>query len=288
MNKKRKFNTAKLKDFTFKYFAILCTGIGLVVLAVLLIDILSKGLGRIEWSFFTNLPSRHFSKSGIYTALVGMVSLVFFTLLIALPIGIMSGIYLEEYGRKNKLARLVEINIANLAGVPSVIYGILGLQIFVRVAGLGNSILAGALTLALLIMPTVIVATREAIKAVPNSLREASFGMGATKWQTTSRIVLPAAWGGILTGVILSMSRAIGETAPLVVVGALVYVPFVPEGPMDKYTTLPIQIFNWTSRPQLGFTTNAAAGIIVLLAFTFLLNGIAIFLRNRWYNKVKL
>lgn len=284
---KQKINTAKIKDQAFKYFALLCTCLGLFVLAVLLFDIVSKGIGRINWSFFTNFPSRHFNESGIYTALVGMVSLLFFTILIALPIGIMSGIYLQEYGTKNRFARIVEINIANLAGVPSVIYGILGLQIFVRMAGLGNSILAGALTLALLIMPIVIVATREAIKAVPNSLREASYGMGATKWQTTRRIVLPAAWGGILTGVILSISRAIGETAPLIVVGALVYVPFIPEGPLDQYTTLPIQIFNWTSRPQQGFITNAAAGIIVLLTFTFLLNGIAVLLRNRWYNKVK-
>lgn len=283
----RKINTAKIKDQAFKYFALLCTCLGLFVLAVLLFDIVSKGVGRINWSFFTNFPSRHFNESGIYTALVGMVSLLFFTILIALPIGIMSGIYLQEYGTKNRFARIVEINIANLAGVPSVIYGILGLQIFVRMAGLGNSILAGALTLALLIMPIVIVATREAIKAVPNSLREASYGMGATKWQTTRRIVLPAAWGGILTGVILSISRAIGETAPLIVVGALVYVPFIPEGPLDQYTTLPIQIFNWTSRPQQGFITNAAAGIIVLLTFTFLLNGIAVLLRNRWYNRVK-
>ena len=287
MIKRIKTNKARIKDQLFKYFAMLCTGLCLLVLALLLIDIISKGIGRINWVFFSNLPSRHFDESGIYTALIGMVSLLFLTVLIAMPIGIMAAIYLQEYGTKNRFARIVEINIANLAGVPSVIYGILGLQIFVRIAGFGNSILAGALTLALLIMPIVIVATREAIKAVPNSLREASFGMGATKWQTTRNVVIPAAWGGILTGVILSVSRAIGETAPLIVVGALVYVPFIPEGPLDQYTTLPIQIFNWTSRPQQGFITNAAAGIIVLLAFTFLLNGIAIWLRNRWNNKVK-
>lgn len=288
MNKRNRKNTAKIKDQLFKYFAILCTGFGLLALGILLVDIISRGMGRINWSFFSNLPSRHFSESGIYTALIGTASLLFFTILVALPIGISSGIYLQEYGARNRFARFVEINIANLAGVPSVIYGILGLQFFVRIAGLGSSILAGALTLALLIMPIVIVATREALKAVSNSLRDASLGMGATKWQTTSRVVLPAAWGGILTGIILSISRAIGETAPLIVVGALVYVPFVPEGPLDQYTTLPIQIFNWTSRPQQGFMNNAAAGIIVLLAFTFLLNGIAIFLRNRWYNKIKL
>ena len=287
MSNRIKINSAKIKDQLFKYVAMLCTGLCLFALAVLLIDIASKGLGRINWSFFTNLPSRHFHESGIYTALAGMAGLLFFTILTALPIGILSGIYLQEYGVKNRFARFVEINISNLAGVPSVIYGILGLQIFVRMAGFGNSILAGSFTLALLIMPIVIVATREAIKAVPNSLREASYGMGATKWQTTSRIVLPAAWGGVLTGVILSISRAMGETAPLIVIGALVYVPFIPEGPLDQFTSLPIQIFNWTTRPQQGFIINAAAGIIVLLAFTLLLNSIAIILRNRWYNKVK-
>src|SRR5690606_22282727 len=170
---------------------------------------------------------------------------------------------------------------------PSVIYGILGLQIFVRFCKLGNSILAGALTLSLLIMPIIIVATREAIKAVPNSLREASLGMGATKWQTIRRVILPSSLGGIITGIILAISRAIGETAPIIVVGALVYVPFVPEGPLDQYTVLPIQVFNWISRPQEGFITNAAAGIIVLLGFTFILNGFAIYLRNKWYKKVK-
>jgi len=275
----------KLQDRLFKIFAVLCTGLGLLVLLILLIDIVLKGIDRINWSFFTNLPSRHPEESGIYTALAGMVSLLFFTLIIALPVGILSGIYLQEYGKRNKLAKFIEINISNLAGVPSVIYGILGLQLFVRTAGFGNSILAGALTLALLIMPVIIVSTREAVKAVPDSLREASFGLGATKWQTIRRVVLPVSLGGILTGIILSTSRAIGETAPLIVVGALAYVPFVPEGPMDQYTSLPIQIFSWTSRPQQGFIINAAAGIIVLLLFTFILNGTAIYLRNRWYKK---
>ena len=194
---------------------------------------------------------------------------------------------MQEYGKKNRFASFIEINIANLAGVPSVIYGILGLTLFVRILHMGNSLIAGALTLALLIMPIIIVATREAIKAVPNSLREASYGMGATKWQTTSKVVIPSALGGILTGIILAISRAIGETAPLLVIGALVYVPFIPEGPNDQFTTLPIQIFNWTSRPQADFIINAAAGIIVLLLITFLLNGIAIYIRNKWYKKIK-
>ena len=287
MNKKG-FLSANAKDKIFNVFGMLCTFFALSILLILFADILIKGLGRINWSFLVNFPSRHPDQSGIYTALAGMFSLLFFTILIALPIGIMSAIYLQEYGTKNRFAKIVEINISNLAGVPSIIYGILGLTIFVRAAGLGNSILAAALTLALLIMPVIIVATREAIKAVPDSLREASYGMGATRWQTVSRVVIPASLGGILTGIILSISRAIGETAPLIVVGALAYVPFIPEGPMDQFTSLPIQIYNWTSRPQPGFVVNAAAGIIVLLVFTFLLNGVAIYLRNRWYKKTTL
>jgi phosphate transport system permease protein len=254
---------------------------------VLIVDILSNGLRRINWSFFTNLPSRHAEKAGIVTALAGMVSLLFFTILIALPIGILAGIYLQEYGTRNRFARFIEVNIANLAGVPSVIYGILGLTLFVRTARMGNSLLAGALTLALLILPIIIVSTREAIRAVPHSLREASYGMGATKWQTTRRVVVPSAMGGILTGIILALSRAVGETAPLLVIGALVYVPFIPEGPNDQFTTLPIQVFNWISRPQAAFVVNAAAGIIILLLITFLLNAIAITIRNRWYKKMR-
>lgn len=277
--------SSKMKDRLFRIFATGCTAFALLTLAVLLIDIVIKGASRLNWSFFTNLPSRFPEESGIYTALAGMVSLLIFTLIVALPIGIMAGIYLQEYGKKNRLAKFVEINISNLAGVPSVIYGILGLQVFVRMMGLGNSILAGSLTLALLIMPIIIVSTREAIKAVPDSLRQAAYGLGATKWQTIRRVVLPSSFGGIMTGIILSTSRAIGETAPLIVVGALAYVPFIPEGPLDQYTSLPIQIFNWTSRPQQGFIMNAAAGIIVLLLFTFILNGIAIYLRNKWYKK---
>ena len=278
---------AKIKDSLFRYAALCVTVFALLVLATLLFNIISGGIGRINWSFFTNFPSRHAEKAGIFTALAGMLSLLFFTIIIALPIGIMAAVYLQEYGKKNRFARLVEINIANLAGVPSIIYGILGLQLFVRWAGMGNSIIAGALTLALLIMPIIIVSTREAIRAVPDTLREASYGMGATKWQTTSRVVVPSALGGILTGIILSVSRAIGETAPLLVIGALVYVPFIPEGPNDQFTTLPIQIFNWVSRPQQEFIINAAAGIIVLLLITFLLNGIAIYIRNKWYKKVR-
>src|SRR5688572_26259464 len=286
MNSKN-YSRGKLTDNVFKYTALAFTVFALSVLVILLVDIFSKGLARINWDFFRNLPSRHANRSGIMTAMAGMLSLLFFTIIIALPIGILAGVYLQEYGKRNRFAKFVEINIANLAGVPSVIYGILGLTLFVRILKLGNSLIAGALTLALLIMPIIIVATREAIKAVPNSLREASYGMGATKWQTTSKVVIPSALGGILTGIILAISRAIGETAPLLVIGALVYVPFIPEGPNDQFTTLPIQIFNWTSRPQADFIINAAAGIIILLMITFLLNGIAIYIRNKWYKKIK-
>ncbi len=274
-------------DKTFQYLAMSATFFVLLILVILLWDIFSNGFLRLNWNFFSNLPSRHAEKSGIMTALAGMGSLLFFTILVALPIGVMAGVYLEEYGKKNKFASFIEINIANLAGVPSVIYGILGLQLFVRMSGMGNSLLAGALTLSLLIMPIIIVATREAIKAVPDSLREASYGLGATKWQTTSRVVIPSALGGILTGIILAVSRAVGETAPLLVIGALVYVPFIPEGPNDQFTTLPIQIFNWTTRPQEAFIVNAAAGIVVLLLITFLLNGIAIYIRSKWYKKIR-
>jgi len=286
MNSKN-YSRGKLTDKVFKYTALTFTLFALAILVILLVDIFSKGLARINWDFFRNLPSRNANRSGIMTAMAGMLSLLFFTIIIALPVGILAGVYLQEYGKKNRFAGFIEINIANLAGVPSVIYGILGLTLFVRILNMGNSLIAGALTLALLIMPIIIVATREAIKAVPNSLREASYGMGATKWQTTSKVVIPSALGGILTGVILAISRAIGETAPLLVIGALVYVPFIPEGPNDQFTTLPIQIFNWTSRPQADFIINAAAGIIVLLLITFLLNGIAIYIRNKWYKKIK-
>ncbi len=284
----RKRSAAKIKDKVFKIVALAFTVIALLSLVLLIGDILIKGLARVNWSFLVNLPSRHAEQAGIFTALAGMVSLLVFTMITAIPIGILSGIYLEEYGKDSWFARFVEVNISNLAGVPSVIYGILGLQLFVRTSGLGNSILAGSLTLALLIMPIIIVSTREAVKAVPDTLRQGALALGATKWQTVYKVVLPASFGGILTGIILSTSRAIGETAPLIVVGALAYVPFMPEGPMDQYTSLPIQIYNWTTRPQAEFVTNAAAGIIVMLAFTFLLNAVAITLRNRWYKKVKI
>jgi phosphate transport system permease protein len=282
-------NNAKinqLKDYVFKYVGIFSTLFGLVLLAIFIGSIIKDGLVRIDWEFMTNLPSRKAEKSGILTAWSGSLWLFTLTALIAIPLGIAAGVYLEEYGKKNWYTNLLEINISNLAGIPSVIYGILGLEIFVRMMNMGHSLLAGAFTLALLILPIIIVATREAIKAVPHAIREAAYGMGASQWQTTWIQVLPAAAGGISTGVILALSRAIGETAPLIVIGALAYVPFVAKTPLDEFTVLPIQIFNWTSRPDHAFVVNAAAGIIVLLGITFLLNGIAVYLRNRWQNKM--
>src|SRR5688572_27935169 len=278
--------TNRLIDTAFKYVGIFATLFGLVVLAIFLINILDDGLKRIDWDFLTSLPSRRASKAGILTAWAGTAWIMVLTALIAIPLGVSAGIYLQEYGKKNKLASIVEINISNLAGVPSIIYGLLGLEIFVRTLAMGSSLLAGASTLSLLILPVIIVATREALKAVPNSLREASYAMGATKWQTILYQLLPAASGGIITGVILALSRAVGETAPLIVIGALAYVPFVPQSPMDEFTVLPMQIFNWVSRPQKSFLENGAAAIIVLLAITFCMNGIAIYLRSRWQKKV--
>lgn len=273
-------------DSAFKYVGIGCTFLGIIVLAIFLLDIIVEGVGRIDWQFLTSLPSRKAERAGILTAWTGTAWILGLTALISIPLGICAGIYLQEYGTKNRLAHIIELNIANLAGVPSIIYGLLGLQIFVRTLNMGGSLLAGAFTLALLILPIIIVSTREALSAVPNSLREASYGMGATKWQTTWYQILPAASGGILTGIILSLSRAVGETAPLIVIGALAYVPFVPETPMDEFTVLPIQIFNWVSRPQEAFIVNAAGAIIILLAITFVMNGIAVYLRNRWQKKI--
>ncbi|NEM96657.1 phosphate ABC transporter permease PstA [Pontibacter burrus] len=277
----------RLKDKAFQGFGIFCTLIGLVVLAIFLLNILIDGLGRIDWNFLNNLPSRRAERAGIYTAWIGTLWVLVLSSLIAFPLGISAGIYLEEYGKKNRLASFLEVNISNLAGVPSIIYGLLGLEIFARMMALGGSLLAGSLTLALLVLPIIIVTTRESIKAVPRSIRDASYALGASKWQTTWYQVLPASFGGILTGVILALSRAVGEAAPLIVIGALAYVPFAPSSPMDEFTVLPIQIFNWISRPQAAFATNAAAAIIILLFITFMLNGIAVYLRNKWQKKVK-
>jgi phosphate transport system permease protein len=277
----------KFKDNLFKFFGIFCTFFGIALLFIFLGSIIQQGIARIDWDFLGNLPSRKAAKAGILTAWTGSLWIFGMTAIISIPLGVSAGIYLEEYGKKNWMSNILEINIANLAGVPSVIYGILGLEIFVRMSSLGGSVLAGAFTLSLLILPIIIVATREALKAVPDTLRQAAYGLGATKWQTIWKQVLPSSVGGISTGVILALSRAIGETAPLIVIGALAYVPFVATSPMDEFTVLPLQIFNWVSRPDPQFVINAAAGIIILLLITFTLNGIAVFLRHKWQKKMK-
>jgi len=277
----------RLKDQIFKVWGISCTLFALILLVFFIGDILIDGIMRIDWNFIIDLPSRKPEKAGIYTALMGSIWILFLTTIIAFPIGVAAGVYLEEYSKKNRLSAILEINISNLAGVPSIIYGLLGLEVFVRIMGLGASVLAGSLTLSLLILPIIIVATREAIKAVPKSIKDASYALGASKWQTIWNQVLPASSGGILTGVILALSRAVGETAPLIVVGALAYVPFAPESPMDEFSVLPIQIFNWISRPQHGFIENAAAAIIILLLITFVMNGVAVYFRNKWQKKLK-
>ena len=270
-----------LKDRLFVVFGFASTLLGLLALAALLFDVVNDGVGRLSWSFFTNYPSRHAESAGIFPALVGSLYVMLLTAAIAVPFGIASAVYLEEYGGHGRFARLVEINITNLAGVPSIIYGLLGLGLFVRMMSMGRSVLAGACTLALLVLPVVILTTREALRAVPPSLREGSYALGATKWQTVWHQVLPAAYPGVMTGLILALSRAVGETAPLVTLGALTYVPFAPSDIWSPFTVLPIQIFVWVSRPQVAFAENAAAGILVLLGFLLLMNAGAIFLRDR-------
>jgi phosphate transport system permease protein len=271
----------RVLDLGFQLIALAVLLLALGSLALLVADVLRDGAGRLSWQFLTSLPSRRASAAGIYNALIGSVFVIGLTGVIALPIGVAAAIYLEEYGRRSRMARLIEINIANLAAVPSIIYGLLGLGLFVRAMGMGRSVIAGASTLALLVLPVVILSTREALRTVPKSIREGSYALGATKWQTIWHQVLPMAMPGVLTGLILSLSRAIGETAPLITIGALTYVPFAPDSIWVAFTVLPIQIFNWTSRPQADFRANAAAGIIVLLIMLIVMNAAAILLRDR-------
>ena len=273
---------SRLSDLALHGLGLGATLLGLLMLAILLADILRDGLGRLSWDFLTGLPSRHPESAGIFPALAGTVWVIAVTTVLAVPIGIGAAIYLEEYGDRGWWARLIEVNIANLAGVPSVIYGLLALGLFVRTLGFGRSVLAGAATLALLVLPVVILSCREALRAVPPSLREASYALGATRWQTVWHQVLPVALPGMLTGTILALSRAIGETAPLLAIGALTYVPFAPDGIWSPFTVLPMQVFNWMSRPQEAFLENAAAGIMVLLVLLLGMNGFAAWLRDRF------
>ncbi len=272
----------RLSDLVLHGLGLGATLVGLLVLAILLADILRDGLGRLSWDFLTGLPSRRAEIAGIFPALTGTAWVLALTVVLAVPVGVGAAVYLEEYGDRGWWARLIEINIANLAGVPSVIYGLVGLGLFVRTLGFGRSVLAGAATLALLVLPVVILSSREALRAVSPSLREASYALGATRWQTVWHQVLPVALPGMLTGMILALSRAIGETAPLIAIGALTYVPFAPDGIWSPFTVLPIQVFNWVSRPQEAFLETAAAGIIVLLVLLLAMNGFAAWLRDRY------
>ena len=256
--------------------------LALAVLASLLLDVFARGLPEIDLAFLTSFPSRFPEQSGLRSALLGSLWLIGFTALISFPLGVAAAIYLEEYAPENWITRFIQINIANLAGVPSVVYGLLGLGLFVRTFGLGRSIVAGALTMSLLILPIIIVASREAIRAVPDSLREGGYALGASRWEVTYKTVLPAALPGILTGTILALARAIGETAPLITIGALTYIAFDPQGPMDLFTVLPIQIFNWVSLPNPEFASLAAGGIVVLLVVLLTANLTAVVLRYRF------
>ena len=264
---------------------LLSVTIALGMLALLLVYLLIQGVTGIDWSFLTSFASRHPEKAGIKAAMLGSIYVVTVAGVVSFTLGVATALYLEEYAARSKFAKIAKINIANLAGVPSIVYGILGLQIFVHTMNLGKSVLAGGFTLALLVLPIVIVAAGEAVRAVPPSLREGSYALGATRWQVLWHMVIPQAFPGILTGVILAVSRAIGETAPLIAMGALTFVPFTPDSPLSRFTVLPIQIFNWTSRPQAGFQEAAAAGIIVLLVILLLMNAGAVFLRNKFRNK---
>lgn len=277
----------KMANSIFHFIIFLSTIFGIVILAILLFNIIKNGVSWISWDFFKNYPSRFPKRAGIYPGLLGSLWLILLTAIIAFPVGVGTAIYLEEYAKDSGFTEFIKLNIANLAGVPSIIYGMLGLAIFVRGLGFGRSILSGALTLALLILPIIIISSQEAIKSVPRSLKEASYALGTTKWQTVIGVMLPYSLPGILTGTILAVSRALGEAAPLIVVGAVTYISFAPSNILDQFTALPIQIFNWSSMPKKEFQNVAAAGILVLLVILIVVNAAAVLLRNKYQIKMK-
>ena len=285
------------KLFVVVGLLILMSCLGL--LALLFLDLVRDGASRFGWDFLTQFPSRKAERAGILSAWVGTSMIMFVTALVALPVGVAAAIYLEEYAPKNWFTGIIEINVTNLAGVPSIVYGLLALGLFVYQFGFGQSVLSAGLTLALLILPIVIVATRESLRAVPKAIREAAYGLGATRWEVTKDHVLPYSTGGILTGLILGLSRAIGETAPIITIGALSFIAFLPPSPVSgefpflnlewlrsEFTAMPIQIFNWVSRPDQAFQANAAAAGAILLGMTLLMNGIAIWIRYRFRKKI--
>ena len=269
----------------FKFIFLTATMFGLLVLGILLYRICTQGIAYLDLQFLQSLPSRKPEQAGVKTALIGTIWLMGVVAPVSLLLGVGTAIYLEEYAKKNRFTRFIQINISNLAGVPSIVFGLLGLTIFVRALSLGTSVLAAGLTMSLLVLPIIIVASQESIRSVSKELREASYGMGATKWQTIMYVVLPAAIPGILTGGILALSRAIGETAPLVVLGLPLFLAFLPKSVFDMFTVLPMQIYNWTGRPQAEFQSLAAAGIIVLLVMLIIMNPIAVLIRNKYQKR---
>ncbi|MBF2064858.1 MAG: phosphate ABC transporter permease PstA [Calothrix sp. C42_A2020_038] len=277
----------KISDAIFNVIGLMSMLVAISTLLALIIDLFIDGLPRLNLQFLTSFPSSDALEAGILAAWVGSIIVILVTASAAIPLGIAAGIYLEEYARKNWFTDLIEINVANLAGVPSIIYGLLGLGVFVYGLKFERSVLSAGLTLALLILPVIIVATREAIRAIPNSIREAAYSCGASKWQTTWDHILPYAFSTILTGIIVALARAFGETAPLIVVGAVAFIAFLPTGLFDPYTVLPIQMFNWTDRPQVEFQVNAAAAGVVLVFMTLTMNGVAIYIRYRLRKKIK-
>jgi phosphate transport system permease protein len=280
----------KRADFWFNLLGILCTLVGILALSALIFSLLIDGLPRIDWQFLTGASSRKAERSGILVAFVGTLCVVLLTIAAAVPLGVAAGIYLEEYARKNWLTTLIEINISNLAGVPSIIYGLLGLGLFVYALHFGQVLATAGLTLAFLILPIIIVTTREALRAIPQSIREAAYALGATRWQVIRYHLLPYSAGGISTGIIIGLSRAIGETAPLITVGALSFITYLPEAQSliwSDYTVLPIQMFRWISNPKPGFRENAAAAGLVLITLTLTLNALAIWVRYRLRRQIK-
>lgn len=284
-NVSRRMTGRILLNRIFKVLFLLATMFGLFVLGVLLYRIFTQGIGSLSMDFFTNFASRTPEEAGIKAALTGTIWLMGVVTPVTLILGVGTSLYLEEYAPKNKMTTFIQINISNLAGVPSIVFGLLGLTIFVRAFAMGQSVLAAGLTMSLLILPVIIVAGQEAIRGVPKDLRAASYAMGATKWQTIVRVVLPAAIPGIITGAILALSRAIGETAPLVVVGIPMFIAFLPKTIFDTFTVLPMQIYNWTSRPQEEFQAVAAAGIIVLMVLLISMNSVAVLIRNKFQKR---
>ncbi len=286
MNELYTFITAKRRGIfwekVFVWACRMCIYVPLAILALLVLNVGVDGVRRLDWQFVSSFPSYKAFRAGIYPALMGSLYLTLLTAALALPIGVATAVYLEEYAKDSRFAGLLEVIIANLAGVPSVIYGLLGLELFVRLFGFGATLIAGACTLALLVLPIVIMSSREALRTVPDSLREGALALGGTKWQMIRRVVLPMSLPGILTGAILAMSRAIGETAPLIIIGAVVYINFAPVGLDSPYTALPIQIFRWVGMSQQEFVANAAAGIVVLLLTLVILNSAAIWLRHHY------